>query len=299
MKTLLLLFLILPLQNLLSEEAKAPVDPPTGASPLPWHMVNLWWKMPETENFESYEIEVIIDSEIDSSEINLYIAPIGLGQLNGLNFYGGYQTNTGGFPASDLSPEYVSPNGKGAIFSRWGEKGIDRSFVRPAVDGFFEAADYEGDFASGRRPYMWTKGHYIFSVRKLDFETDAQGNEWTWVGAYSQEVSTGVTTFITALKFPGKTLTLGSAHSSFIEIYGGKEVVIADLPELEVRIGAPRVNGKRIPMNELRVVFPKAGQTASPAIMTAELSADKQYVVCRLKNEILDRSVWKYNLSEE
>lgn len=262
-------------------------------------MVNLWWKLPETENFESYEIEVIINSEVDSSEINLYIAPIGLGKLNGFNFYGGYQTNTGGFPASDPSPQYVPPNGKGAIFSRWGEKGIDRNFVRPVADGFFEAADYEGDFASGRRPYAWTKGRYVFSVRKLDYEMDAQGKEWTWVGAYSEEVSTGVTTFITALKFPGKTLTLGSAHSSFVEIYGGKEVVITDLPELEVLIGAPRINGKKVPMDELVVVFPKIGQTASPAIMTAELSEDKQYVVCQLHNEILDRKEWKYDLTVE
>lgn len=299
MKLPSLLFLLLPLQTSLGEVAKPHVDLPSESTVLPWHMVNLWWKTPETENFESYEMEIIIESDVDSSEINLYIAPIGLGQLNGVNFYGGLQTNTGGFPASDPSPEYVSPKGKGAIFSRWGEKGIDRSFVRPAADGFFEAADYEGDFASGRRPYAWTKGRYVFSVRKLDYETDAQGNDWTWVGAYSLEVSTGVTTFITALKFPGKTLTLGSAHSSFVEIYGGKEVVIADLPELEVQIGAPRINGKRVPMNELVVVFPKAGQTASPAIMTAELSEDGQYVVCRLHNEILQRKEWKYPLPQE
>ncbi|MDP4898920.1 MAG: hypothetical protein NWR03_14220 [Akkermansiaceae bacterium] len=262
-------------------------------------MVNLWWTLPETENFESYEMEVIIDGEIDPSKINLYIAPIGLGQLNGAKFYGGLQTNTGGFPAADPSPEYVPGNSKAAIFSRWGDKGIDRSYVRTAVDGFFEAADYEGDFASGRRPYEWTNGHYIFSLRKMDFERDSEGKEWTWVGAYATDVSTGISTFISALKFPGKTLTLGSAHSSFIEIYGGKEVVIADLPKLQVQIGAPRINGKRLPMNELRVIFPKAGQTASPAIMTAELSEDKQYVVCTLHNEILQRKEWKYPLPQE
>jgi hypothetical protein len=268
---------------------------PTAQSPLPWHMVNLWWTMPATDNFESLEIDFSISDDVDSSKLNLYIAPIGLGQINGVNFYGGIQTNIGGYPVSDASPQGDYHKGKGAIFSRWGNKDLDTSFVRPALDGLTEAAGYEGDFASGRRPFAWHGGKYTYAVRKLNYEKDADGREWTWVGAFVTEQATQKTQFITALKFPGRTLKFWGRHSAFIEIYGGKKVVIADLPKLEIRFGAPRVNGETMKVQKLDVNFPRRSKDpASPAIMTAEL--DGAEVVCKLKNEIFEREKWSYPL---
>ncbi len=69
---------------------------PNEKTKLPWHMVNLWWTIPETPDFESLEIDVTISEDVDPAKLNLYIAPIGLGQLNETNFYGGIQTNIGG-----------------------------------------------------------------------------------------------------------------------------------------------------------------------------------------------------------
>ena len=172
---------------------------PSEKTKLPWHMVNLWWTMPETADFESLEIDVTISDDVDPSKLNLYIAPIGLGQLNDTNFYGGIQSNIGGYPVSDASPQGDYHKGKGAIFSRWGNKDIDTSFVRPAVNGLTEAAGYEGDFASGRRPFPWKAGTYTYAIRKLTYEKDKDGKEWTWVGAFLTEKSSGQTVFITSL----------------------------------------------------------------------------------------------------
>ena len=285
---------------ILAEEpqAKPEVKPdriPDATTPLPWHLVNLWWTMPVTDNFESLEIDFSINEDVDPAKLNLYIAPIGLGQINGVSFYGGIQTNIGGYPVSDASPQGQYHKGKGGIFSRWGNKDLDTSFVRPALDGLTEAAGYEGDFASGRRPFDWKAGKYTYALRKLNYEKDAEGREWTWVGAFVTEQATAQTKFISALKFPGRTLKFWGRHSAFIEIYSGKKVVISELPKLEIHIGMPRVNGQAVKVEKLDVNFPRRSKDpASPALMTAEL--DNQEVVCKLKNEILTREKWAYPL---
>ena len=71
---------------------------------LPWHMMNLWWDIPATADFQSLDIDVRIKGEVDPAKLNLYIAPIGIGQFNEVNFYGGIQSNIGGYAVSEESP---------------------------------------------------------------------------------------------------------------------------------------------------------------------------------------------------
>jgi hypothetical protein len=57
----------------------------------------------------------------------------------------------------------------------------------------------------------------------------------------------------------------------------------------------PRVNSEPMKIQKLDVNFPRRSKDpASPAIMTAEL--DGQEVVCKLKNEIMEREKWSYPL---
>jgi hypothetical protein len=283
-------YALLPLVCLAALGLHAEETPATGAAPLPklpWHMINLWWEMPETADFQSLDIDVRIKGEVDPSKLNLYIAPIGLGQLNGVNFYGGIQSNIGGYPVSPDSPKGPYHKGKGAIFSRWGHKDLDTSFVRAAADGLVEAAGYEGDFASGRRPYAWGEGSYTYSLRKLTYEKDKDGKEWTWVGAFVTDKANGHFTFISSLKFPGRTLAFWGRHSAFIEIYGGKPVDIAALPALEIAIGHPRLNGKPAEIRSLALVHPDQGPV-SPPIMSGALSEDGSEVVFHLHHRLLE-----------
>jgi len=250
-------------------------------------MMNLWWEMPAAPDFQSLDIDVRVKGEVDPAKINLYIAPIGLGQLNGVNFYGGIQSNIGGYAVSPDSPKGAYHKGKGAIFSRWGHHDLDTSFVRAAADGLVEAAGYEGDFASGRRPYAWGEGSYTYSLRKLTYEKDKDGKEWTWVGAFVTDKATGHFTFISSLKFPGRTLAFWGRNSAFIEIYGGKPVDIAALPALEIAIGHPRVNGKPAEIRSLALVHPDQGPV-SPPILSGALSEDGSEVVFHLHNRLLE-----------
>ena len=286
MTRLLALVLACLLASGLSAEG-ADASPAKPLPKLPWHMMNLWWEFPATDDFQSLDIDVRVKGEVDPSKLNLYIAPIGLGQLNGVNFYGGIQSNIGGYAVSPDSPTGPYHKGKGAIFSRWGHKDLDTSFVRPASDGLIEAAGYEGDFASGRRPYAWGEGTYTYSLRKLTYEKDKEGKEWTWVGAFVTDKATGQFTFISSLKFPGRKLAFWGRHSAFIEIYGGKAVDIAALPPLEIAIGHPRVNGRAVDIKRLVLVHPEEGPV-SPPIMSGELAADGSETVFRLHNRLLE-----------
>ncbi|MDR2981359.1 MAG: hypothetical protein LBV12_03830, partial [Puniceicoccales bacterium] len=132
---------------------------------LPWHMVNLWWNFEkETADFQSFSIDFSINQTVDSSKLNLYIAPIGYGKFNEVGFYGGIQTNSGGWPAAKIDEKWRHDIGKGAIFSRWGKGAMSLDNARAAIDGVYESAGYEGDFVSVRRPFPWTAGKYTYSL---------------------------------------------------------------------------------------------------------------------------------------
>ncbi len=282
-----------------------PAAPPVSATPekqalpgMPWHLVNLWWAFEnETPDFESIEVDFSINQDVDSAKLNLYIAPIGLGQFNGTAFYGGIQTNSGGWPAASIDEKRVRDIGKGAIFSRWGKGAMSLDNARAAVDGCYESAGYEGDFVSVRRPFNWTAGKYTYRLSKADYEHNKDG-EFTWVSAAVTNCDTGETRFVGSLRFPGKTLKFWNKSSSFVEIYGGKKVEISELPALEVRIAAtPRINGKPAATKKLSVVFPEEGISASPALMTAELDKSADEIVMKLHNRILpERAKSRYEL---
>lgn len=283
--------------------ATAADDTPPRLPRLPWHLVNIWWTFEKEEpDFQSLELDVAINQDVDSSKLNLYISPIGSGRFNDVHFYGGLQSNSNGFaPESPTQRERVHI-GKGAIFSRWGEKGLSLDNVRPATDGLVESAGYEGDFCSVRRPYRWTAGRYTYELCKLDFEKKDDA-EYSWVGAFVTNHQTKERTFIGALRFPGRTLKFWNRNSAFVEIYGTSRLgqpAIADLPPLEVRFGQIRVNGQTVKPTRLHVHYPteKDGPKvpAAPPLMTTELSADGTEIICRLHNQLLDRKATDLDL---
>ena len=111
-----------------------------GLPRLPWHLTDIWWRFENpTANFESLEVDVTIDRDIPES-YNLYISPVGIAKINGLQFYGGLQTNVNGW-SSKKSRTRVHP-GRGAIFSRWShdlKQPIGLSHVRTVKGGLCES----------------------------------------------------------------------------------------------------------------------------------------------------------------
>ncbi len=144
---------------------------------MPWHLVDLWWDIGKPSDFESYSIDVSIADDVPA-DVNLYIAPIGIGTISGNKFYGGLQTNSDGSTRTDTRLRGI---GRGLLFSMWGERSMDA--IRPADGGFCQSSGHEGDFVSVRRPFAWARGDYTYRLVKMDREV-VDGAPCTWVGAF-------------------------------------------------------------------------------------------------------------------
>lgn len=238
---------------------------------LPWHLADIWWQFPEpTEAFESLSVDVAIDRDIPES-YNLYIAPVGIAEINGLKFYGGIQSNINGW-ASKESRERVHP-GKGAIFSRWSGKdgtpiGLDH--VRMAADGLCESAGYEGEFCSVRRPFAWTKGSYTYSIIKGDTAV-IKGEGHTWFHCLVRDHANGMTTYVGSLRFEGKAFSFWRRHAAFVEVYSTAKIRRSGIPKVIVTFGYPRINGARPLLEKATVNYNPSG---SPQCATAKAEGE-------------------------
>ena len=217
--------------------------------PMPWHLLDVWWDIGKEAEFQSYAIDVNISDDVPD-DVNLYIAPIGLGHLNGAAFYGGIQTRCDGNTKQNPALREL---GRGLLFSMWGERSLDA--IRPADGGYLQSSGHEGDFVSVRRPYAWKKGSYTYRLVRMDQET-ADGSPFTWVGAFVNNHERDENIFVGALRFKGEKLVLGKSLASFVEVYG-KQRPVADIPKLTVTFGNLRVNGTVIPNPSAKAVYPK------------------------------------------
>lgn len=287
----------------LAPAAESPATPPPAAEKartpkLPWHMINLWWKTAgAVQDFSEFAIDVDISTAVPSDKYNLYISPF-CGSINGSMFYGGIQSNCNGWNAAKPEDQKRLHGGPGFIFSRWSDKpDLTLGDVRATPGGFVEAAGYEGNFVSGRRPYPWTAGKYTFSLRRMDTQW-LDGKAHTWVGAFVHEHTTGKNIFVNALRFPGESLVYNGSNAAFLEFYQTSEIskapVIADLPPLEVKFSNYRVNGAPADLKAVDAKFireemkraDKLDTPISPNLVRVTASEDGREITCRLQNTV-------------
>jgi hypothetical protein len=226
-----------------AQEAKSEFPPP------PWHLVDIWWDIGQDTPFESYSIDVEISDDAPSTK-NLYIAPIGLGHLSTIPFYGGIQTQADGCTKRDQQIRKIGP---GFIFSMWGQRSLDA--IRPSVGGFCQSSGHEGDFVSVRRPYEWKKGKFTYKIVKMDKE-ESDGRPMTWVGAFVYSHNKDENVFVGALRFKAENLVLARAVASFVEIYG-QRIPVAEIPKVTVTFGNLKVNGKPVKLAWADAIYPK------------------------------------------
>lgn len=246
----------------LAAEAKLP--------PPPWHLADIWWTFENaTTNFESLEVEVTVDRDVPAT-CNLYVSPCGIAKINDLDFYGGLQSNINGW-ANATNQTRVHP-GKGAIFSRWSndkKTPVGLENVRAAgPDCLVESAGYEGEFASVRRPFAWTKGTYTYQISKAQTEI-ANGQTNTWFTCCVKGPA-GQVHAIGSLRFEGADFTYWARHAAFVEVYSTAKIPRSDIPEVKVTFGYPRLNGQFPKLKFARVVHPAAGErSGAPDAATA------------------------------
>ncbi len=243
----------------------------------PWHVANIWWDFEKpVEHFESLSVDVTIDRDVPST-YNLYISPCGIAKINDLQFYGGLQTNINGWVSAE-DRKRVHP-GKGGIFSRWSsdkKTPIGLNHTRKAApDCLVESAGYEGEFASVRRPYAWTKGTYTWEIRR-DKTEEMDGKKQTWFNC--QVIDANGTKFpVGSLRFEGDDFTYWARHSAFVEVYSTEKVPQSNIPKVKVTFGWPRLNGKAAEVKKASAYYPS--QTGPAAPDCAKASADGSKVL--------------------
>ncbi|MBX7208331.1 MAG: basic secretory family protein [Verrucomicrobiaceae bacterium] len=230
----------------------------------PWHVANIWWEFEKpVEHFTSLEMDVTIDRDVPG-DYNLYISPCGIAQINGLQFYGGIQTNINGWVNKE-SRERVH-RGKGGIFSRWSSDkktpiGLDH-VQTAAEDCLVESAGYEGEFASVRRPFAWTKGTYTWCVTKGKSEK-VKDVDCTWFTC-SIRSADGQTHEVGSLRFEGTDFTFWPKHSAFVEVYSTAKIPKSGIPKVNVTFGWPRLNGQKVPLKKASAYYPDKPPQDSP-----------------------------------
>jgi hypothetical protein len=230
----------------------------------PWHVANIWWDFQKpVEHFTSLEINVTIDRDIPTN-YNLYVSPCGIADINHKTFYGGLQSNINGW-RNATNHDRVFP-GHGAIFSRWSadkKTPVGLENVRTAGDDcLVESAGYEGEFASVRRPFAWTKGTYTYCIEKGATEiADGQTNTWFNCRVKSAD---GSAREVGSLRFEGDDFTFWARHSAFVEVYSTAKIPHANIPKVNVTFGWPRLNGEKVPMKKVSAYYPSQTGPASP-----------------------------------
>lgn len=223
----------------------------------PWHVANIWWNFEKpVEHFTSLEMDVTVDRDVPES-YNVYISPCGLAKINGLQFYGGIQSNINGWPDKE-SRTRVHP-GRGAIFSRWSsdkKTPIGLSHVRTAApECLVESAGYEGEFASVRRPFAWKKGTYTWSVTKGE-TVDYTDGRATWFTCRVKERASDQAVEVGSLLFEGEKFTYWEKHSAFVEVYSTERIPKSKIPKVNVTFGWPRINGQKAAVKKVSAYYP-------------------------------------------
>jgi hypothetical protein len=244
---------------------------------MPWHLVDLWWDLGSETPFESYSIDCEISHDLPATT-NLYIAPIGLGQLGGSNFYGGIQTNCDGYTKLDRRLRKLGP---GLLMSMWGQR--DFEAIRPSLGGFCQSSGHEGDFVSVRRPYDWSAGKYTYRIVRMDEETIGE-EPFTWVGAFLHVHETEEHIYIGALRFKGHELKLGRKIASFVEVYG-RRIPVEEIPQVTVTFSNLRINGQAAQPKQVEVIYPRE----VPDYAQATRAEGEPAVVIEVGQEVKDR----------
>jgi hypothetical protein len=245
MKLLRIVMLVVCGTSRLVAESKAADD----YAPMPWHLVDIWWDIGDDLPFESYSVDVTISDDV-SPDVNLYIAPIGIGHLNKTPFYGGIQTQADGNTKQDQKLRKIGP---GFLLSMWGERSLDA--IRPSAGGLCQSSGHEGDFVSVRCPYAWKKGVYTYRIVRMDKEL-IEGKPYTWIGAFVSPNEKDENIFVGALRFPGDKLMLSRKLASFVEVYGNRRPV-EDIPKVVVTFGSLLVNGQPVERPTAEAIYPK------------------------------------------
>jgi hypothetical protein len=225
------------------------------------------------QSFKRFSIDFEISGHIPLGQL-LYIAPLGLGEINEVKFYGGIQTRIDGYKDKFHNQNGGSKVrlGKGIIFSRWGERSPDA--LKVVQGGLSESAGYEGDFISVRNSYEWEAGSYQMNLVATNQTTIIDNQVHTFVFMEIMSHSTGKKLQAGYLAFPGTVLTLNNSLAIFVELYG-KPVYVSNTPNITIEFSNVRINEVDQNINSATAYYPiKYPQWASASWLDGKIKLE-------------------------
>jgi len=210
----------------------------------PWHMVGLYFTLDQSYEMETFSVDLKVLSDVPD-DLYLYISPFGGGRINETGFYGGIQTQCGGYQSvlGEQNDGPFIPLGRAMIFSRWGNR--ESSAIRMAAGGVCESSGYEGDFISVRNSLKWKKGTYTLTLKKTEQTVLLSTELHTRVELQVYDHQKKQTFVCGSLAFPGTTLVLDPENYLFFELYS-KRVNVNELPPMKFVCENYCVNGKPV-----------------------------------------------------
>ena len=200
----------------------------------PWHMVDIDYNFTNDIEFDKLSVDVSIKDKVSKDEF-LYIAPF-CGEINGVLFYAGIQTQCGGYHNlmhNEEKSEYHEI-GKALIFSRWQTREVKG--LQKAPNGVCESSGYEGDFISVRNAFDWDNGTYTLSLINTHETIRLNGELHTFVELQAYDHQNNKTVGCGKLAFPGEHLVLEKRNFMFVELYS-EYTKISDTPKGTVSMG--------------------------------------------------------------
>ena len=200
----------------------------------PWHIIDIDYFFRTDISFDELSVDLIIKNEISTDEF-LYIAPF-CGKINGIDFYAGIQSQTGGYINPDHNEEKADYHeiGKAMIFSRWETRNINA--LQKATNGVCESSGYEGDFISVRNRLEWETGKYTLSLKNTHETVEIEGIPHTFVEFNCYDHQKDSSFKCGSLAFPGEKLFLDKSNYIFVELYS-KLTKISDTPKGSISVG--------------------------------------------------------------
>jgi hypothetical protein len=236
---------------------------------VPWHHVNLWFDCElKNEEFKNLSMDFKVEGNISDSDL-IYIAPFS-SNINGINFYGGIQTMTGGWEYKHTRKNIKV--GRGGIFSRWSDDGkapISLDYAQGDYGTLFESAQYEGSFVSVRRKIEWGNGRYRYEIRRIPNED--QSLQYAWFGAYLTNLDSQVIKEVGRLRFDGSSFRLHKSIATFVESYGNNR---NSIPTMQITFQSPKINEEKCNNKSVYVVYPQNNYEPYTRYATVEIEGE-------------------------
>ncbi|MCY3682865.1 MAG: hypothetical protein OXH16_15800, partial [Gemmatimonadetes bacterium] len=146
-----------------------------------------------------------------------------------------------------------------------------------------------------RNDFTWSQGTYRLCLRKSDvvegellpanYNTADIAYSWghyeyIWVRMEVMDLSTNETTTIGALAFPGKTLSLSTRNTIFVEIYGhGGSFYVKDVPLFSLSFSHFQVDEKDQHHNYIREISNPFSEHVNAPVMAQTSYLQDQRVI--------------------